>query len=185
MNDEYHIDLLKKGDKKALYALYDKYSGALYGVVLRICNDKEQAEDLLQDVFVTIWRKIEQYDAAKGRFYTWAYRIAKNTALNSRRKSAPLIQNEDLSVYENSGLTDSEVDYTQLNGAVKKLEIHHQKALDLVFYKGYTHREAHKIMGVPLGTFKSYIRQALLQLREQYQRPLTILWICIEVFGHG
>ena len=184
MNDEYHINLLKKGDKNALYALYDKYSGALYGVVLRMCRDKELSQDLLQEVFLTIWKKIDQYDASKGKFYTWAYRIARNKTLNALRKTDTLIQNEDISVY-NDIKEEIPLDYSELNGVLKNLEDHHQKVIELVYFKGYTHREAHKEMGIPLGTFKSYVRQALIQLRTNYQLPLAFLWMCFEVTVYG
>lgn len=185
MNDTHHIELLKNGNKNALYALYDKYSGALYGVVLRMCRDKELAEDLLQDIFLTIWKKIDQYDASKGKFYTWAYRIARNKTLNALRKTDSLIQNEDISVYKDIKGEEAPQEYDELNGALKKLEDHHQKVIELVYFKGYTHREAHKIMGVPLGTFKSYVRQALVQIRTNYQVVLAFLWICYEVIGYG
>jgi RNA polymerase sigma-70 factor (ECF subfamily) len=185
MNDDHHIGLLKQGDKSALYALYDKYSAALYGVVLRMCRDKELSEDLLQEIFLTIWKKIDQYDASKGKFYTWAYRIARNKTLNALRKADTLIQNEDMSVYKDIKEEELPQEYDALNGVINKLEDHHQKVIELVYFKGYTHREAHKLMGVPLGTFKSYVRQALVQLRTNYQLPLGIIWICFEVIGYG
>lgn len=185
MNEDLQIQRLKKGDKNALYALYDKYSGALFGVVLRMCRDRELAEDILQEIFITIWEKIVQYDPEKGKFYTWAYRIARNTTLNALRKTDPLIQKGDMSVY-NTVEEKSEVqDFDVLTGEIHKLEEHHRKVIELVYFKGYTHREAHKLMGVPLGTFKSYVRQALQQLRENYPSAMALLLLCLEVFDHG
>lgn len=183
--DDHYILKLQNGDKAALYALYDKYSDALYGVVLRMCRDEGKAEDLLQEVFLKIWKKIDQYSAAKGKFYTWAYRIARNTTLNELRKSSNLIQNLDLSVYENKASEDTVQDFSQLNGVLKRLEPQHQKVIELVYFQGFTHREAHKRMGVPLGTFKSYVRQALIQIKEQYQGPLAVLWLLFSVIGYG
>lgn len=185
MDDSLQINRLKNGDKNALYALYDKYSGALYGVVLRMCRDKELSEDLLQEIFVTIWEKIDQFDPDKGKFYTWAYRIARNKTLNALRKTDPLIQKEDISVYNDIEQEESGPNYEALNGVIKKLEVHHQKVIELVYFKGYTHREAHKLMGVPLGTFKSYVRQALIQLRANYPLTLFFLSICLDVIDHG
>jgi RNA polymerase sigma-70 factor (ECF subfamily) len=185
MDEILQIKNLKNGDKNALYSLYEKYSGALYGVVLRMCRDKELSEDLLQEIFVTIWEKIEQYDPEKGKFYTWAYRIAKNKTLNALRKSDPLIQKEDMGVYNDIEDKETSGDFEALNGAIKKLEVHHQKVIELVYFKGYTHREAHKLMGVPLGTFKSYVRQALVQLRASHPLSLFLLLICLDVIGHG
>ena len=183
-SDLFLIERLQSGDKSALFSLYNRYSGALYGVIIRICHDRELAEDLLQDSFVKIWEKINTYDARRGRFYTWAYRIAKNTTLNHLRKSSPLIQTEDLSVYESKGEEKVPEGYEELNGLIKKLESHHQQALELVYFKGYTHREAHEKMQVPLGTFKSYVRQALLQLREM-RAELYFIWLGIQVLTNG
>ena len=182
--DIFLINSLRKGDKQALFGLYDKYAGALFGVIVRMCRDKELAEDLLQESFIKIWEKIDSYDSSKGRFYTWAYRIAKNTTLNHLRKSSPLIQSDDESVYVTTGPEEPEQDYGELNGILKKLEPHHQQAIHLVYFRGYTHREAHKEMDVPLGTFKSYVRQALLKLRE-LRTELYFLWMIIEVMTNG
>ncbi|MBT8263411.1 MAG: RNA polymerase sigma factor [Bacteroidia bacterium] len=169
------INQMKARDERALSALYDNYSGALYGVIIRICRNEAHAQDLLQETFIKIWQKCDSYDPEKGRFYTWAYRIARNTTLNSLRNRPDLIQNEDLSVYDNKEeQDDTPIDLTQLNGSIKKLEAHHQEALGLVYFKGLTHREAHKEMDVPLGTFKSYVRQALTQLRKSYELLLVV-----------
>ncbi|MEM1340213.1 MAG: sigma-70 family RNA polymerase sigma factor [Bacteroidota bacterium] len=175
------ISRIKNKEKDALYLLYDKYSGALFGIILRICRNQTLAEDLLQETFIKIWENIHGYDSAKGRFYTWAYRIAKNTTLNALRKSDTLIQTEDLGVLKDKGTTTTEVDLNRLNGAIKKLEPHHQEALSLVYFRGYTHREANEEMGVPLGTFKSYIRQALQLLRESYKSDLLLIWWLFEI----
>ncbi|TAI46640.1 RNA polymerase sigma factor [Flagellimonas allohymeniacidonis] len=181
--DKRLIDRLVSGDKNALYTLYDKYSGALYGVILRMCRDEGQAQDLLQETFVKIWKNIASYDASKGRFYTWAYRIARNTTLNGIRSKKELIQTDDLSVYDSKMTSEEAPDYTELTGSIKKLEPHHQKAIALVYYEGYTHQEAHEVMGVPLGTFKSYIRQALKQLRNTYSSKVVWLWFTIELMA--
>ena len=170
------IERLSNGDTAALYQLYDKYSAALYGVILRMCQNDSDAQDLLQETFVKIWRNINQYDSSKGRFYTWAYRIARNTTLNSLRSRNDLIQNDDLSVYETKASDESKQEDTLLKGSLQKLEPHHQKAIALVYYQGYTHQEAHEVMGVPLGTFKSYVRQALKQLRKTYANEM--IWLC-------
>ncbi len=183
MEDTQILNRILQKDPKALYLLYDKYSGALYGVILRMCRNKSQAEDLLQETFVKIWENIHRYDNSKGRFYTWAYRIAKNTTLNALRKPDLLIQTDDLGVHTNKAQPEPESDFTELNGALSKLEPHHQEAISLVYFRGYTHREAYKEMGVPLGTFKSYIRQALSLLRENYSNQLVLFWCTVELLA--
>ncbi|GAB5401445.1 MAG: sigma-70 family RNA polymerase sigma factor [Aureisphaera sp.] len=175
-SDKILIQQLKEGNSKALSGLYDKYSGALYGVICRICKDEDRAQDILQETFLKIWNKASSYDPDKGQFYTWAYRIARNTTLNTMRSPSKLIQTEDLSVYKETEVSEENpVDIRTLSGSIKKLDEHHQKALELVYFNGLTHREAHEEMGVPLGTFKSYIQQALKKLREFYQVELILV----------
>ncbi|MEM7185364.1 MAG: sigma-70 family RNA polymerase sigma factor [Bacteroidota bacterium] len=175
LNESTLIQKLQNGDSTALSALYDRYSGALYGVLLRMCKNEPMAQDALQETFLKIWRNCGSYDPEKGKFYTWAYRIARNTALNALRNPSKLIQTEDLSVYTNEAEEEApDIDLIQLNGSLRQLEAHHQKALELVYFQGLTHREAHEEMEVPLGTFKSYIKQALKKLRESYQMALVL-----------
>lgn len=179
-NETQLITRLQNKDESALSQVYDHYSGALYGVIIRMCKDEGEAQNLLQDTFLTIWEKSYQYDKSKGRFYTWAYRIAKNKTLNYLRKTKNLIQTDDLSVYINEAENDEKTpDYLMLNGAIRKLSNHHQKALELVYYKGLTHREAHVVMDVPLGTFKSYVKQALKKLQDSYLKSLVLLFFLI------
>jgi RNA polymerase sigma-70 factor (ECF subfamily) len=181
LNQQHLLNQIKNGDTQALSELYDNYSGALYGVILRMCKNEAVAQDLLQETFVKIWQKVNSFDPEKGKFYTWAYRIARNLTLNELRKTSSLIQTEDLSVYKERTETEElSIDTLKLNGSIKKLESHHQKALELVYFQGLTHREAHEEMNVPLGTFKSYIQQALKKLRESYQLALFTGWLLIE-----
>ncbi|NND62361.1 MAG: RNA polymerase sigma factor [Flavobacteriaceae bacterium] len=180
-NELERITQLQNGDQRALSSLYDSYSGALYGVIIRMCRDEGQAQDLLQETFVKIWQNSKSYDPEKGKFYTWAYRIARNTTLNFLRKGNQLIQTDDLSVYSNKAEEgENNIDSLALIGTIKKLESHHQKALELVYFQGLTHREAHKEMDVPLGTFKSYVQQALKKLRELYPPLALVMALLIE-----
>lgn len=184
--DIHYIKKLQAGDKGALYELYSKYSGALYGVIIRMCKEENLAQEILQDTFLKIWKQIHTYDPKKGRFYTWSYRIARNTTLNALRKTKDLIQKEDLSVYKDIEAEEEERDYSQINGMLRNLEPHHQRAIDLVYFKGMTHREAHQEMDVPLGTFKSYMQQALRQLRKAYGKEILMLLFFIKLwFGNG
>ena len=181
-NDNTLIQQLKNKDERALSLLYDKYSGAIYSVILKMIKDEGKAQNLLQDTFITVWEKAESYDASKGRFYTWVYRIAKNKVLNVLRKTDPLIQTNDFSVYDNKEDAISiDAKYLELNGAITTLEAHHKQAIELVYFKGLTHKEAHQEMDVPLGTFKSYVRQALKQLRTVYTKTITVLLLILNV----
>lgn len=183
MSDDKALILnLQSKNETALGLIYDKYSAALYGVIIRICKDEDAAKNILQDTFMTIWEKSDSYDFDKGRFYTWAYRIARNKTLNFLRKSDKLIQVEDLSVYKDRTEDETDnLDHLKLKGTIKRLEAHHQRAIELVYFNGLTHREAHEEMNVPLGTFKSYIKQALKQLQQSYLKLVTFLMVLIEV----
>lgn len=180
-DDALLIKQLQDKNERALSLLYDKYSGALYSVILKMIRDEGIAQDILQETFITIWDKSYQYNSEKGRFYTWTYRIAKNKVLNFIRKRDILIQKEDLSVYE---IEDEPVkfedEFLKLKGAITQLNKHHQKAIELVYFKGLTHREAHEDMDVPLGTFKSYIQQALKKLKSIYGEALTVLFLMLQ-----
>ena len=81
-SEEELIVLLQEKNETGFHYLYDHYSGALYGIILRIVQSKEYTEEVIQDVFVKIWNSIHQYDASKGRFYTWILNIARNTAID-------------------------------------------------------------------------------------------------------
>ncbi|BAO74573.1 RNA polymerase sigma factor [Winogradskyella sp. PG-2] len=180
-NDTTLIQDLKNKDERALALLYDKYSGAIYSVILKMIHDEGKAQNLLQDTFMTVWDKAESYDEDKGRFYTWIYRIAKNKTLNVLRKTDLLIQTDDFSVHTNKEDAISiEPEYSKLNGAVTTLQEHHKEAIELVYFKGLTHQEAHQEMDVPLGTFKSYIRQALKQLRATYAKSLGLILLILN-----
>lgn len=179
------IKALKEGDKNALYGLYDMYSGSMYGVILRIVGDEDEANDVLQETFITIWQKIASYDPDKGRFYTWTYRIAKNLSLNRIRNKKQFIQMEDSGVYNMTDEREDRPELSQLSGLLANLEPHHQEAVRLVYFSGYTHAEAHKVMDVPLGTFKSYIQQALKRLRAAYQAIFVPGWIVLVEWIYG
>ncbi len=182
-DDSTLISRLQQRDEQALSALYDKYSGAIYGVILKMTKDEIRAKDLLQETFITVWEKSYQYDPKKGRFYTWVYRIAKNKVLNFLRKPVKLIQTDDFSVYKQKEAPITfEAEHLELKGALTTLKEHHKTAIEMVYFKGLTHREAHEEMGVPLGTFKSYVRQALKELRASYAKMMLVI-VFLIIFG--
>jgi RNA polymerase sigma-70 factor (ECF subfamily) len=185
MQDESElISQLQNGDERAFALVYDNYSAALYSVILKMTRNEALAQDLLQETFISIWKKSAQYDPEKGRFYTWAYRIARHKVLNYLRSEKNLIQRDDLSVYVNKTEEEDLTAETEgLKGAILKLAPHHQKALEMVYFKGFTHQEAHKAMEVPLGTFKSYVHQAMRELRKHYKNLVQLLTTYMMIQG--
>lgn len=168
--------MLRKKDKKTFDYLYDSYSGALYGVILKIIKEEQASQDVLQDVFVKIWKNIETFDASKGRLFTWMVNIARNSAIDVLRSGKFQVFRKNLdidaSVYkenEQLSVTDA-TDTIGLNKLVAGLQDDYRKVIDLAYFKGYTQDEIAKELNIPLGTVKTRCRNALLQLKKVFKR---------------
>lgn len=163
--------MLRQQSESGFHHLYDNYSGALYGVILRIVQSKEYTEEIIQDVFVKIWNSIHQYDSAKGRFYTWMINIARNTAIDYLKSKSfqNQLKNQPLPdfVYENAELTTSNnADFIGFNKVLESLEFDKQELIDLAYYQGYTQSEISEKLNMPLGTVKTKMRNALMKLKD-------------------
>ncbi len=100
ISEEELVRSLKQNSQKAFEYLYDNYSGSLMGVITKIIKDTEKSEDILQDAFLKIWRKIGDYDPSKGRLFTWMVNIARNTAIDQFRKDKNIwLEDIEFSVY--------------------------------------------------------------------------------------
>jgi RNA polymerase sigma factor (sigma-70 family) len=165
--------LLKEKNARAFGYLYDNYSTALYNIIRQMISDTDLANDVLQEVFLNIWRKIETYDSSKGRLFTWMLNIARNASIDTlRSKSYQNNQkNQELpnDVNNNSSsflYMPINIDNIGLRKILDKLKPEHRILIELAYFKGYTHEEIAQIENVPLGTVKTRIRNALLQLKE-------------------
>lgn len=162
--------LLKQRDKTAFDYLYERYSGALYSVILNIVSDKETGSDILQEVFVKIWRQVEQYDPSKGRLFTWMLNIARNASIDFTRgkQFKNSRQNAELTdtVGASSGTTQVNTDDIGIAAIVRKLPDEYGKLITLAYFKGYTHDEISREENIPLGTVKTRIRKALTTLKK-------------------
>lgn len=168
------VALLKQRNQKAFSHLYDNYSGALYGIVLQILENAELANDVLQEVFINIWRRIETYDAAKGRLYTWMLNIARNASIDQLRSKNYQNSQKNQSIPENvdslgGSSTQMSVDSIGLKKMLEKLRMEQRVLIELAYFKGYTHEEIAEMEDIPLGTVKTRIRNALIQLRTLLQ----------------
>src|ERR1700722_11390039 len=164
---------LKERNDQAFGFLYDNYAGALYSIIRQIITSNDElAGDVLQEVFINIWRKIESYDQTKGRLFTWMLNIARNASIDTlRSKSYQNSQkNQELpdNVYKGvaNQTTQLNVDNIGLKKVLEKLKPEHRVLVELAYFKGFTHEEIAEMMAIPLGTVKTRIRNALLQLRE-------------------
>jgi RNA polymerase sigma-70 factor (ECF subfamily) len=165
------IALLRNEPSTGVALLYDNYSSALYGVIFRIVEDQETSEDILQEVFVKIWKNINSYDSSKGKLFTWMLNIARNAAIDKLRskdyQKSSKVQSIDNSVYtiNKHHNTTSEVDHIGLKKIVEQLKPEHQQVIDILYFKGYTQSEAAEELKIPLGTVKTRIKAAITQLR--------------------
>ena len=165
------IALLQQRNDHSFGYLYDNYSGALLGIVGSIVSDQETARDVLQEVFVNIWRKIGTYDPTKGRLFTWMMNVARNAAIDKLRSRSYQDSLKNHSIQDNvdtnipGASTLPHIVDTGLKKIITKLKDEHRVLIDMSYFQGYTHDEISKILDIPLGTVKTRIRSALTHLR--------------------
>lgn len=161
------------GDRSALELVYRDTSAKLFGVCLRILSDRQEAEDVLQEVYLTVWNKAGVFEPAKASPITWLVAIARNRAIDrlrsgaQRRRSAPIEAADDVSdpAPGAAALLESADEQSRLRGCLDQLEKPQAAAIRAAFLDGFTYDELAERMGVPLGTMKSWIRRSLLKLR--------------------
>lgn len=164
------VVLLNEQSNDAFNYVYDHYSGALFTIINQIVPDKDTAADVLQEVFVNIWKKINTYDSAKGRLFTWMLNIARNAAIDKIRskgyrdnqRNQAIIESEDGGMEMSSNPVVNDVG---LKKVLTTLNEEYRKLIDLSYFQGFTHEEIAKMLGIPLGTVKTRIRTAISQLR--------------------
>ncbi len=152
--------------------VYDLTSAKLFGICLRISHDREGAEDILQDVYVKVWRHAASYDAAKASPVTWLAMIAHNAAIDWMRvehRHLGVVSDEIAEVTDMSPLADSEIEnaegYRRLQACLDALEPRQSGAIRNAFFNGQTYQQLADRDGTPIGTIKSWIRRGLLQLK--------------------
>jgi DNA-directed RNA polymerase specialized sigma24 family protein len=164
-------ELLQQKDAFALAQLYDDYGATLYGVVLRIVRSKEIAEQVIQDTFLKVWHHAASYDASKGRLYTWLLNIARNTAIDATRNSHfhNRKNTEQMEVLTDACGGDClNLETVGLKEIVRTMDEKYTILIDLIYFNQYTHQEAADALALPLGTVKTRVRYALLELRKVF-----------------
>ena len=169
-NEPELVLLLKQRSQPVFSYLYDNYAGALHTIIVNIVNEEELANDVLQEVFVKVWKQIESYDSSKGRLFTWMLNIARNASIDMIRSRGyqNSRQNRELTedVYTAGGTIETKIDQIGLRKVVQGLKEEYKVLVELSYFQGYTQDEISKMLNIPLGTVKTRLRTALIQLRE-------------------
>lgn len=182
--EEELVFLLKNKDQKGFNILYNNYSGALFGVISKIVQSDDDANDLLQDTFLKIWRNIDNYDSSKGSIFTWMMNIARNLSIDRVRSADFRDSSQNISMEQNiiyqvdsEHQTEMDVDSIGLRKVVDNLKPEYRQLIELVYYQGYTQAEVSEEYGIPLGTVKTRIKAAVGSLRAM----LSGLWLIVSI----
>ncbi len=163
---------LKTGDQAAMAQLYDRYSSVVYAIALRVLGDTGAAEDVLQEVFLQLWRNPSAFDTARGSLGSWLAVVTRNRAIDSLRKRRPEtdIENVVLSVVPDlAGDAERAQAAEKVRGVMGAMVPAQRSALEMAYWEGMSHSEIADKTGEPLGTVKTRIRAGLIALRKAFQ----------------
>jgi RNA polymerase sigma-70 factor, ECF subfamily len=166
------LDRVRRGDEQAMAALYDRYSRVVYSVALRVLRDPASAEDVLQEVFLGIWRRPEGFVSTRGSVGGWLAVVARNRAIDSLRRRRPSEQVEQVQLIAPFNLAEEAQRNSLMERArtiIRRLPPEQRKTLEMAFFDGLTHTEIAEMTGDPLGTVKTRIRSALIVLRKDLE----------------
>lgn len=163
------VSSIRAGNQGAMAVLYDRYSAIVYSVALRVLGDTGVAEDVLQDVFMQLWRNPSAFDASRGKLAPWLAVIARNRAIDALRKRRPETDVAELFISVEPDLAD-EAERSRamekVRTALGGMPAPQRSAVEMAYFQGMTHTEIAEKTGEPLGTIKTRIRSALLTLRK-------------------
>ena len=170
------VGAISRGDAESLRSLYDRYGGMVYTVARRISGDSQVAEEVTQDVFLSCWQRSATYEAGRGGVHAWLMGIARNRAidyLRSRQHEARTREAELPAVLDAAEEDPAAqvVDHIALDGALGGLSLSQREAIVLAFYGGLTQQQVADVLGVPLGTVKTRIRDGMLLMRRALSTP--------------
>lgn len=168
------LRLAARGDERAFARLYDATSSRLFGLVLRVVRDRAQAEEVTQEAFLEIWRSCARFDPGQGSALSWMMTIAHRKAVDRVRSAEASGRREER--YESTTQTrpydataeeaERSLDGQRVRRALDSLTDTQRGAVELAYFGGYTHTEVASLLGVPLGTAKTRIRDGLIRLRD-------------------
>jgi len=174
LSDSALVERMMSGDEAALSTIYDRYSAMLFAVILRIVRDKQIAEEVLQDLFLHLWRQAAQFDASRGSLAAWLMVSGRNRAISRLRgRGSREVLEEEEGLYANTFLSaqnvEEEVSRTELRrrltDALFRLPAEQRQAVELAYFEGLTQTEIASRTGSPLGTVKTRVRTAMQSLK--------------------
>lgn len=170
LSEDEVISLLLNRDEMGFNYLYENYSSALYGVILKIVIYNDDANEVMQDTFVKIWNSINQFDNTKGTLYTWMLNIARNAAIDKLKSKGfqNNLKNQTLPDFvSNSETLSSEQkhSFNEIENVINSLKEEYKVLINKAYFCGFTQEEISEELGIPLGTVKTRTRAALTELR--------------------
>ena len=167
--DEPLIGRVQAKDQTAMGAIFDRYATMVYSVALRVLKDPGQAEDVMQEIFLQVWKQPDRFAQGRGSLGAWLAVVARNRSIDLQRQRRPTESCDEV-VLESATNLASEVERNtmmiKVRGVLRELPQEQQKSLELAFFQGLTHSEIAQRTGDPLGTVKTRIRSALAALRK-------------------
>ena len=163
--------LLQRQDQQAFSYLYDNYAPALNGIIFRLVEDSTLSEDILQEAFMKIWNNFSSYDKTKGRLFTWMMNLTRNLTIDTIRskgyKKQQKISGDENSVnnVQDFSTGAEKFDSMGIRQQLDNLKPEQRIIIDLAYFNGFTQDEIAKQIGIPLGTVKTRMRSAILELR--------------------
>jgi RNA polymerase sigma-70 factor (ECF subfamily) len=183
LSDEILVTQVARGNSDALAALYDRYASTVLGVCLRVVGDQAMAEDLLQETFWRVWKSAETYQAERGTFTSWLFRIARNLAIDAYRRrnvrpqtfyseegSDPILEEVPDPDMDVASQAQSILRNRQVRKALASLPSMQRQVIEMAYFYGMTRQEIAEATGEALGTIHTRARLALQKLREQLDK---------------
>ncbi|MEO8899648.1 MAG: sigma-70 family RNA polymerase sigma factor [Candidatus Dormibacter sp.] len=174
MPDDRMLDLLARGEPEGVEMLYDRYSGLAYTLAMRVLNDSGASEDVVQEAFLSIWRRASTYRSDRGSLRTWVCSIVHHRALDrlrgraGRARQDVALEHAPVAVTSVSDTWDrvaDELEREEIHKALVELSVEQRETIELSYFGGYSQTEISELMNVPLGTVKGRTRLALRKLR--------------------
>lgn len=175
LDDETLLYRIRKGQRDAFSELVDRHAKRFYAIAYRILNNKDEAEDIVQEAFLKLWEKPELWDKTRqAKFTTWFYKIVTNLCLDHNKKKKPVPLPQDLKIIDGNpkgiDVLEQRQKQAMLEDFIRQLPERQQLALNLCFYEGLSNKEAAEIIDIKVKALQSLIMRAKTTLREKIQR---------------